>query len=63
MIGVKAVAIPCEVHGLWEAHQRHGKLTWPQLFAPVISLAQNGYLVTKDLAYVIGLSYTPEEIK
>ena len=62
MIGVKTVAIPCEISGLWKAHQRYGKLTWPQLFEPVISLARNGYLVTKHLAYVVRLSSTPDEI-
>jgi len=48
-----AVAVPGEIAGYWEAHQKYGKLSWEDLFAPTISLAENGYSVTKALADAI----------
>ena len=34
---------------LWRAHQQHGKLPWPQLFAPAIELANKGFEVSPRL--------------
>lgn len=44
-----AVAVPGELMGYWEAHQRYGKLTWKELFEPAIELATKGNLVNKYL--------------
>ncbi|XP_071482929.1 glutathione hydrolase 1 proenzyme-like [Diadema antillarum] len=47
--GAKSVAIPGEVRGMWEAHQRYGRLPWSDLFQPVIDLARNGFRVGSHL--------------
>lgn len=52
--GINNTAIPGEVHGLWEAHQRYGKLPWADLFTPVIKLAENGYKATSHLEITLG---------
>lgn len=47
-----AVGVPGTVAGFAEAFQKHGsgKLTWAELVAPAIGLAENGIEVTPDLA-------------
>ena len=42
-LGWKAVGVPGAVPGMWEAHQRWGKLPWRQLVAPAVALARDGY--------------------
>jgi gamma-glutamyltranspeptidase/glutathione hydrolase len=44
-LGWKAVGVPGAVPGMWEAHQRWGKLPWKQLVAPAIALARDGYRI------------------
>jgi gamma-glutamyltranspeptidase/glutathione hydrolase/leukotriene-C4 hydrolase len=51
--GGKAVAVPGDVKGLWELHQRHGKLKWKKLLQPVIDLCRNGIEVGDHLARMI----------
>ncbi|XP_017755254.1 PREDICTED: gamma-glutamyltranspeptidase 1-like [Eufriesea mexicana] len=50
MYGGLAVAVPGELLGYWEAHQKYGKLQWSDLFEPTISLCATGSRVTKYLA-------------
>ncbi|XP_012285801.1 glutathione hydrolase 1 proenzyme [Orussus abietinus] len=45
--GGLAVAVPGELAGYWEAHERFGKLPWADLFWPSIELCENGYNLTK----------------
>jgi len=45
--GAQAVAVPGTVAGLWEAHQKFGKLPWSRLVAPAIALARNGHYPAK----------------
>jgi len=45
LVGAKASGVPGTVLGLWEAHQRFGKLPWPQLLSPAIDYAADGYVV------------------
>jgi gamma-glutamyltranspeptidase/glutathione hydrolase len=39
-VGHRAVGVPGAVAGLWEAHQRFGRLSWAELVAPAIALAE-----------------------
>ena len=44
-----SVGVPGLVRLLEDAHKRHGKLKWAQLFAPAIKLAQDGFKVSPRL--------------
>lgn len=48
-VGGAAVAIPCEIKGLWHAHKKFGKMPWKDLFIDSIKLC-DGFTVTKELA-------------
>lgn len=53
-VGYKAAAVPGTVAGLYLIHQRYGKLSWPNLVAPAIRLAEDGVRLTPDEAFVLG---------
>jgi gamma-glutamyltranspeptidase/glutathione hydrolase len=44
LIGAQAAGVPGTVAGLWEAHQRYGKLPWKDLVMPAVRLAEDGFL-------------------
>ena len=46
-VGPLAVGVPGTVAGIFEAHRRFGTLPLEELLKPVITLAQDGYVVTK----------------
>eukprot|EP00057_Strongylocentrotus_purpuratus_P016465 XP_011670939.1 PREDICTED: gamma-glutamyltranspeptidase 1 [Strongylocentrotus purpuratus] len=46
---INSTAVPGEVRGLWDAHQKYGKLPWEDLFTPVIDLAEKGYRASAHL--------------
>lgn len=48
--GRRAIGIPGEVRGLWEMHQRHGRLPWADLFADTIAMLESGFKVGPVLA-------------
>lgn len=56
--GVDAIAIPSEVAGSWEAHQRFGKLPWASLIQPTIDLARKGFPVGHHLHNAISGKYS-----
>lgn len=41
--GLLSVGVPGTVAGLWDAHQKMGKLPWSDLLQPAIDLAENGF--------------------
>ncbi|XP_022106187.1 gamma-glutamyltranspeptidase 1-like isoform X2 [Acanthaster planci] len=53
--GATSIAVPGELSGMWEAHQRYGRLPWGKLFQPVISLAEEGFPVTAHLARALSI--------
>ncbi|MDA0787641.1 MAG: gamma-glutamyltransferase, partial [Proteobacteria bacterium] len=53
MVGGRAVGTPGTVALLARVFQEHGKLTWPELFAPAIRLAQDGFIVGPRLAAML----------
>ncbi|MES2856419.1 MAG: gamma-glutamyltransferase, partial [Bdellovibrionota bacterium] len=46
--GGMAVGIPGVPAGLWEMHQKHGKLKWSRLFDEAINMAQFGFEVSGE---------------
>ena len=53
LIGAKAAGVPGTVAGFWKAHKRFGKLTWQQVIAPAIILAEQGFIPHKNLTEAI----------
>jgi gamma-glutamyltranspeptidase/glutathione hydrolase len=50
LYGTLAAGVPGSVAGMYEAHQKYGKLTWAELIEPSVLLAQNGFKVTEKQA-------------
>ena len=45
VLGGSAVGVPGFTAGMWNLHQRYGKLPWKSLFQPAIQLSLKGYRV------------------
>lgn len=50
LTGGDASGTPGTVMGMWQAHQRFGKLSWDALLEPAIELAESGFMVDEHLA-------------
>lgn len=50
LVGIRAAGVPGTVDGLWQAHQKFGRLPWRRLLAPAIKLAQQGFEVHPQTA-------------
>jgi gamma-glutamyltranspeptidase/glutathione hydrolase len=46
----QASGVPGSVDGMIEAHKKYGKLKWAELIEPAITLARDGFKITKRLA-------------
>ena len=57
-IGGLAIAVPGLLHGMDVAWRRFGKLTWKQLFDPVVALARNGFPITSTINKAIQFEQT-----
>ena len=53
IVGGRSVGTPGTIALLARLFQQHGKLTWPELFAPAIRLAQQGFIVGPRLAKML----------
>lgn len=51
--GHLAVAVPGTIAGLFEVHQKHGKLPWAQVVQPSVTLAESGFTVSDRLSQAI----------
>ena len=51
--GDLAAGVPGSVAGLWEAHARYGSRPWPELLAPAIALAEQGFIADSEFAHAI----------
>lgn len=51
--GGMSIAVPGELKGMWELHQKYGKLPWKEVFQPVIQLCRDGHEVTEYLSRVL----------
>ncbi|HEY5957523.1 MAG TPA: gamma-glutamyltransferase, partial [Polyangiaceae bacterium] len=51
-VGIRSVAVPGSVAGLWELYQRLGsrRLTWAELLQPAVGLARSGFIVDAEFA-------------
>jgi gamma-glutamyltranspeptidase/glutathione hydrolase len=53
LIGPLAAGVPGTPAGMWELHQRYGRLPWSQVVQPAIRLAEDGFMVTERLSTAI----------
>ncbi|XP_012579418.1 PREDICTED: gamma-glutamyltransferase 5 isoform X2 [Condylura cristata] len=54
--GAQWIGVPGELRGYAEAHRRHGRLPWAQLFQPTIKLLQGDYHVPHVLSQFLNNS-------
>ncbi|XP_014408196.1 glutathione hydrolase 5 proenzyme [Camelus ferus] len=54
--GSQWIGVPGELRGYAEAHRRHGRLPWAQLFQPTIALLQGGFRVPPVLGQFLSNS-------
>lgn len=47
------MAVPGELKAYHEAWHRFGRVPWSRLFLPAITLAEDGFMVTPDLAGIM----------
>lgn len=60
-LGHLAVGVPGSVAGMWELHQKFGKMDWQSLVQPAIDLAFEGFVLTEKGAGI--LNYTQDGFK
>ncbi|KAM5237597.1 glutathione hydrolase 5 proenzyme [Ctenodactylus gundi] len=55
--GAQWIGVPGELRGYAEAHRRHGRLPWAQLFRPTIALLRRGFRVPPVLNQFVDSSF------
>uniref|UniRef100_A0A182MZ66 Gamma-glutamyltransferase n=1 Tax=Anopheles dirus TaxID=7168 RepID=A0A182MZ66_9DIPT len=51
--GGLAIAVPGELKGYWEMHQKYGRLAWKELVEPTVRLCREGHQVTGYLERIL----------
>ncbi|KAJ6638687.1 Scoloptoxin SSD14 [Pseudolycoriella hygida] len=51
--GIRSVAVPGELKGMYELWKRYGKLPWKTLVQPAIDLCRNGHVVSRYFGDVL----------
>ncbi|XP_060225338.1 glutathione hydrolase 5 proenzyme isoform X2 [Meriones unguiculatus] len=57
--GAQWIGVPGELRGYAEAHRRHGRLPWAQLFQPTIALLRDGFRVPSVLSQFLNSFLRP----
>lgn len=52
-VNTSLVGIPGLLSGLWEGHNKFGRLEWAQLVQPAVDLSLNGFNVSAQLAFAV----------
>lgn len=61
--GYLAAAVPGTVAGLYEVHRQYGKLSWQEVVAPAIRLADRGFVVSSIPTWrFVGISQTRRDV-
>lgn len=55
--GAQWIGVPGELRGYAEAHRRHGRLPWAQLFQPTIELLRGGFRMPPVLSQFLNHSF------
>ena len=56
LVGPLAAGVPGSPVGLYDLHQRYGRLPWPDVVAPAIRFARDGFVVTRRLERALARS-------
>ncbi|GLP94815.1 gamma-glutamyltransferase [Paraferrimonas sedimenticola] len=59
IVGGRSVGVPGAVQGLWDAHQRWGKLPWKASFQPAIQKSIDGFAVSPRLHKLLAARIHP----
>lgn len=57
LAGAQWIGVPGELRGYAEAHHRHGRLPWAQLFQPTIKLLKGDYRIPFVLSQYLNSSF------
>lgn len=60
-LGHLAVGVPGSVAGIWELHQKYGRMEWADLVQPAVNLAFEGFELTEKGARI--MNYTQDGFK
>lgn len=55
--GAQWIGVPGELRGYAEAHSRHGRLPWAELFQPTIRLLRGDYRMPRVLSQFLNSSF------
>ncbi|KGJ88744.1 gamma-glutamyltransferase [Thalassotalea sp. ND16A] len=59
VVGGRSVGVPGVLKALEDAHKKHGKLPWAELFSDAIKLAEEGFIVSPRMAKLVAMGFNP----